>query len=736
MELAMDNPLTLNDWHFPKFWRCVILLQIALVGLIVMEEISSNLHSARTIIAGIYVLFIPGTVMMRILRIHDQGGPKSAFLAVTLSLAFLMAMGLFLNMFLPALGIERALDPIPLIIGYVTLTWGMLYLAWLRDRHHAPSGERWALRVSFLEMFLIGLPFGAVLSTAILNRTFDNVYQWMVIAIVAVTIVYLGISRKVPEKYYPMAIFSLSLTLLLHSSLVSNFIVEWADVSIEFGLGNRILSTGYWDSGLLDNTNAMLMVMIAPFASSMTGLEMTWIFKIVFPIFLSLIPAVLCTIFQRMMPAKIALLSSMVIISAGVYSTTFLGLNRQIVAEMFMVAVLLIMMDGGIAQRARLPLLIAMGVMMCLSHYGTSVIFVLIFGLTLILISVAEILERYPIKRWRARTPPNEGNIRKWPTTVTEMWAFYIFTIAIALSWYAVVAQSTILDSIIDFIGRIFSSIGGGLPSPSGAPGLASTAPWWERWNNALLSMIYILIAVGLILSLVRRSALRLSREYVCLSLSAALLLVAGYQIPVITGFVSLTRLTHIVFLIIVPFFPLGVHLAVNLASRLRNYHMTEIELRRAASALFTLILVMFFILGSGLVNSVSNEPIIYSLDPDKVARVNFNEQEYRTGKWVTEHIGFGPYVHGDNHGSYLMMMASGRFDPIRESESFTMPFRSGSYIYLSSDNLRGLAWLDDPNNLRLNVSLVPIKTAKFYPEVLSSSLVYSSGYTQIYLHP
>ena len=360
-----------------------------------------------------------------------------------------------------------------------------------------------------------------------------------------------------------------------------------------------------------------------------------------------------------------------------------------------------------------------------------------IFGLTIVLISVAEMLKKI-IPRKKEMCVSNR--INAWSRggqfmTVTEMWVLFILTIAIALSWYAVVAQSTILDSIIDFIGSIFSSLGGG-PSPSsGTLGPGSAEAWWERWNNALLSVIYFLIALGLILSLVGRSALRFSREYMCLSISAALLLVAGYNIPVITNFVSLSRLTHIVFLIIVPFFPLSIHLAMIALSKLRHNDLAYIEIRTVVTAIFTMILVVFLILGSGIVNSVNNEPIIYSLDPDKVARVNFNEQEYRTGKWVTEHIGFGPYVHGDDHGSYLMMMASGRFDPIRESESFTMPFRSGSYIYLGSDNLGGLVWLDDPNNLRLNVSLVPIKTAKFYPEVLNSSLVYSTESTHVYLH-
>ncbi len=78
--------------------------------------------------------------------------------------------------------------------------------------------------------------------------------------------------RRVPERSFPrlitrIAIFTVALALLLHTSLISMHIWGW-DINQELYISNLVIQNSAWDFSIYSNINAMLsIVMLVPIFS-------------------------------------------------------------------------------------------------------------------------------------------------------------------------------------------------------------------------------------------------------------------------------------------------------------------------------------------------------------------------------------------------------------------------------------------------------------------------------------
>ena len=93
--------------------------------------------------------------------------------------------------------------------------------------------------------------------------------------------------------------FIISLSLLLHTSLISSYI--WgADINTEYIYSNLVLVNSHWNWTITNDVNAMLsIVMIAPIYSVFLNLNLVWLLKIVYPTLFELVTLVLFIIFKK-----------------------------------------------------------------------------------------------------------------------------------------------------------------------------------------------------------------------------------------------------------------------------------------------------------------------------------------------------------------------------------------------------------------------------------------------------
>ena len=99
--MQINNPLQINDWEIKKFLEVTIAIQLAMWSVIGLNVIGSHISIIRPLIGFIYLTFIPGIIILRILKLHKLGNIETLLYTVGLSIATLMFTGLFMNTVYP-----------------------------------------------------------------------------------------------------------------------------------------------------------------------------------------------------------------------------------------------------------------------------------------------------------------------------------------------------------------------------------------------------------------------------------------------------------------------------------------------------------------------------------------------------------------------------------------------------------------------------------------------------------
>ena len=116
--MKMKNIFTLNDWDFKSFAFAIILIQILMLIVSGISLSGVHLPIFNDIITLLYLGFIPGIIILRILKLHDLGNTFTTLLAVGLSIFSTLAIGLFMNQVYPMVGIAHPIEIIPLILTF------------------------------------------------------------------------------------------------------------------------------------------------------------------------------------------------------------------------------------------------------------------------------------------------------------------------------------------------------------------------------------------------------------------------------------------------------------------------------------------------------------------------------------------------------------------------------------------------------------------------------------------
>jgi uncharacterized membrane protein len=189
---------------------------------------------------------------------------------------------------------------------------------------------------------------------------------------------------------YPIVIFVISLALLYQRTLISEYLTG-SDIQLEFIVYRLSLDGFYWSplANLTAYNSAISCTILPVTYTSLLAIDGVSLFKFVWPLLFSIVPVALYQVYRQQVDNKMAFLSVFFFMSLFTFFTEMTYLGKQAIAEIFFVLLILLLIDFKIKPQIREILVIVFGVLLVLSHYSLSYLymFALVFGALILTIA-------------------------------------------------------------------------------------------------------------------------------------------------------------------------------------------------------------------------------------------------------------------------------------------------------------------------------------------------------------
>ena len=574
-----------QDYISQHFLAIVIFFQV-----IMYASLFLNFPIVRQIVGILYLTFLPGVIFLKILKFQKLSAVEFILYSVGFSIAFLMLAGLIINQFGPLLGVSPPLSALPLSLFLNTLILVGASIVYLREGKTQQATFLHA-KFSFSMVLLVLLPILSIIGAYFVNTTGDNTY--LIVMFVAVTLLFIVtalLEKPALQNLYPFAIFMIALALLFHFSLISNYIVPYGgDSSIELFVFKNTQLNSLWSPVLsfstdqgLGRMNAMLSVTVLPTVySNMLGMDPTWIYKIVYPLIFALLPVGLYVLWQPYIGKKFAFLAAFLFMAQSTFYTEMMALNRQLIAELFFVLLLLVILNQKIKLQFKFLAFTVFSLGLIFSHYALSEIF-------LVLIFAAWASSVWVLKR---------------PSVNLQLGMIVFFFVAM-FCWYIFTSGSVVFDSFLTFTGYVYSQLGDFFnPLSRGTGvltglGLAESPSILNTVSRAFAFITELFIVIGVIGLIRRKTKFRFEREYTVFTLVAMSILISLTVVPGLANTLNMTRFYHILLMLLAPFCIIGIWLFVKIINKR--------EKQLAVSLLVIAVLVPYFLFQSNFVYEVA----------------------------------------------------------------------------------------------------------------------------------
>ena len=742
--MQLNNPFQMNNWEIRKFLKVVLAIQLALWGAISLDFVGIQIPILRQLIGFIYLTFVPGIIILRILKLHKLGNIETLLYTVGLSIATLMFTGLFMNTFYPLFGISGPISIVPLIITISVVVLVLCILCYVRDQDFSDS--------SFIDvgnvlsppaLFLCLVPFLAIFGTYLVNFHHNNIILMFLIVILAIIAILIAFDKFIPKDLYPLAVFVIAISLLYHSSLISMYL--WGrDIHIECYLSNLVMWNSCWDSTIPLTYNAMLsIVMFAPIFSNICGMSLTWVFKIIYPLVFALVPLGLYRVFQKQTNDKIAFLSCFFFMSVSTFYRDALQVARQEIAELFFVLLILSMIDKNMDKMKRSFLFIVFGISLTVSHYGTSYIYMFcLISAWLILIfmdspAAQKLGDNFHAKFGRKREKPaNNPNSLKVDRTISS--TFVLRFITFTLAWYMYVSASAAFDVIVR-IGNHMATNTFELFNPEEVQALHMIGMTMSPLHSItkylhLITMFF--ISIGILALLLKRSGVKFEKEFSAFSLMFFMICLVSLVTPYTSTAIGTDRAYHITLFFLAPFCVIGCITIFKMMSRVVRASWTDQSVRSSLKVL-SVFLAIFLLFNTGLVYEVAKDnPTSISLNTTIThPRFHFNDEEAYGAQWLVNMAENESEIYaGDFERLILYDFVRDKYKVIKFHNE-TKRVSHNSYIFMGLLNVRD----DEVVVLRREAKCFfrdypKLSNSTFYNKVIIyANKIYANGGAQVY---
>ena len=696
-----------NDWETKDCLRLSLAVLLANLGLIGLAALGFDIPVLRQIVCFVFLTFIPGIVILRVLKIHNIETLETILYSVGLSLAFIMFIGALANFVLPYIGISEPISLLPVMVTLAVSTLILAAVAYIRDKDFSAPKLNFNItkKLSTPYLLLLLLPLIAIIGARLVS-SYQNNFVLLFFIIVVAGIVTLAAFDKLPQKAYPLAIVMIALSLLLHITLISGQLSGY-DIHGEYYHQNLVLNSGYWDFTILGNYNtALSVVLLGPIYSLLMNVDVVWVLKVVYPLIFSLAPLALFHLFGKQIGSKRAFLATFFFMSMPMFVTITAGVRNQI-AQLFFALLILLMIDHKLVLTKKISLFVIFSLSLMVSHYAMGYIYLAFLIGSWIVVALirskARIIWEWLTKKFGG-LPQEIISERAFP--VRTMAVIMVIYLVFMVGWYGAIAQGTALDTI-RLIGQKQQSLlsteipklmepalssepdtttkidteGSKILDPTERETLVGTAFGLDFASASPLGKGFrifqyaseLFIVVGFLAMIFRPKGFKFKIEFIALSMVAAVILLACIVIPRLSGYLHIERFYHITLFLLAPFCIVGGEVIWQGATRLYKLALSCLKGKRglalqrsdigtnSAPLMFVTLalLIPYFLFNSGFLSEITGDehypgndsPHSLALSSYRLDMPVINQKEADAAAWLAQIIDDEIPVYADFSG-------------------------------------------------------------------------------------
>jgi uncharacterized membrane protein len=464
----------------------------------------------------------------------------------------------------------------------------------------------------------------------------------------------------------------------------------------------------------------MLSVTLLPAVySAMSKISGDLVFKILYPLIFALVPVAFYKIVSKQIGKSAALVAVLFVVSGilAFYGLTSISLNRQIVAEFFLILSLLVLFSKHIPLKKRRVLLIAFGAAIVVSHYSIMYIYLIyIFAI-------------YAISKIKH----DSDLVLNGP--IVLLFSF------ITLVYYGLSGAplNSLLNNARIFVSNFFGDI---FNASARSTEVFLTRPV-SNFDTVFTLIIFLipnlLIIIGFLGLVFRPRKIGLDFKFRIISIVNAIILILAVVLPNFAP-LNLSRFYAIILLLLSPFIVIGFGIFFTIIqkalSKITRNNFSGVRFDgRIGTSLLCILLICFLFTQVGFVNRVtSSSPIVRPLNVDLIEKSNSLQietgfyqayipiQDVFGAVWLSTHFNSSSTIFADVNYQVRVLDSYGLI-PLQDVKTLDDKtiLEPNSYVYLGYVNtVNGLIVLDS-NGAALNTSSIS-------PLFQQSNLIYSNG--------
>jgi len=661
----------------PKGWFALA------IGIIILTYISVilDIPILRQILGVIFLVFLPGLLILLILKLTRLGLSERIVLTVGLSTAFLMFFGLVLNQVGTAVGYMTPLSTSSVILWLSLVFIALLITAYIRNK------ESFSSVLFHLELNTMGklclllsslLPLLSVLGMRYLNTSGNNAILLTGLCLIPVIIILITFLRhKLPKDVYPLSIVFISMALLMMFWLRSEYI--WGhDVHREYYVFYMTQANSQWFKLEYSVFNSCLGISLLPavFQSVLDITNTEYLFKGVFVLICAFTPLSVYVISKRYIGELYAFLAALFFAFQSAYLVAP-GSPRTNLAVFFFALCIMIFFSSEARRVKQRVLLVIFMVATIVSHYATSYIFLFLI--------LATLLAGLVLRR----------KVRLDKITPSLVMLFVV----ILYLWYSQITSIPFLAGV-RFVERMFINLGNFFIEEARSPEIATLLAQ-EVGQKPFLSWIYYVItyasfafiAAGVVVTLIKHKSTMSSTgegeqppaflrakfdiEYWLIAIFSCVFLVIMVVIPFVSIGYGMQRLYSQVAVILSTFFITG-------GLIISGY------LKLNPRLLILLVLIPYFLFTTGTAYELGgiHNTLVSSESPGAYYTLT-HEQEYSSAQWLAENFEGNPKIYTTSSHNVRRLTSIGKLLPyLASTHDFFEHRKIDGYIYLGYNNV------------------------------------------------
>lgn len=712
-----------------------IVLMLIITDLVILADI----NYLRQIIPFIFFNIIPGFLLLGILKSDELKFLERFILSVGLSISLIMFTGLIINSLYPL--IEKPLSFLPIIVSLNVLVLVLITIFYFRVKKldlkfnfNVKKGILSPMIFSFI------FPMITILGSFLMDFYSNNTILLATLLLIPVYLIILAILNKnLHPATYPLAIFNISLALLLMNSLPSNYLIG-RDIHREYYFFRLAIQNNYWDMSLPHAYNSCISVTILPaIYNQLLNTFPINIFKVYYSVIGAFIPLGVYLISERVLKNKsLAFYATLLFIFQ--FSFIYIsGWARQLIALLFFTLAIMTITSSSLKEYVKKTLFIIFVLSTVFSHYTTSYIFLIIIILIPIMLlfidNLNQIAEKYynsatiAIKKITKRFDSSKKSVSFTSLTLALIFMVVVFT------WYAMATGQTFNDFIL-FINNTFSSMTYFFAEDMrNNPELAVMGVGIAEIPNLISviihNTIFIIIGIGSLVLLLKTNLkeYRINREYL-LAILISLVMLAGFIIlPFLSKGYGGTRLFTQLLVILAPLFIIGIK---SITKFLKKSNLNI--------PLILTLLIVLFSCTNYMQYHFYGIPYSYSYDVDSERRYEtyIYDSEVVGARWLNNYANKDVQIYSDAAGTSRILLGFDE-DPWINTKFFSenKTLQRG-YVYLRYVNInKGLIFIELPTSppTSINGTLKFDNVEKFndLDQILEPyHIIYSNGGTKL----